>query len=203
MLTWQYAGIALSTKGIGARFTNPALKQARQSIGLPLGNSYTLTGVPCDMVDDDVMNVLKQLQWSATIIPNSRRVRNRVATYRLRSEDEPPQTIVKLTCADEIITMQASAAAKREKQPKSDTLPAPTSWAEVAKRTLGTHSTLQPHTEQTGTGSARPCSQSKANRWGQFSTATLQMTSPGMPVPGTHIEQEDDELDEPSVHSEH
>ena len=57
--------------------------------------------------------------------------------YRIRSEEMPPQTVIKLTAGDEVITMQLAPLAKKERSKEEKEPTAPTTWAQMAKRTLG------------------------------------------------------------------
>ena len=132
-----WAGTAVSPKGLGARFAQEHLAAARSSVGLSPGDQYILSGVPCDMTDQDVEELMKQLKWNSTLVPQSRRVRSRLAMCRLRSEDPPPQAVIKLTAGDEIITMQLAPMARRERVKEVKPPDVPTTWAQAAKRTLG------------------------------------------------------------------
>ena len=65
-----FAGIAASQRGLGARFEQGALAAARKSVGLSPGEVYILSGVPCDMTEAEVTQVLEQLKWPAVLVPS-------------------------------------------------------------------------------------------------------------------------------------
>ena len=133
-----YAGLALTKHGLGARYEMNAFNAARQSAGLLAGDLYYLTGAPRDLLESDIKQLLLQMKWDASVIADSRRVRGPSASYRIRSAQEPPECALRVTFGDTIATMQVSKAAKRETTKPERTDEEPTTWAQVAKQTLGT-----------------------------------------------------------------
>ena len=104
-----------------------------------------MTGVPQDLLETDIVSLLEQMQWKAQLVPNSRRVRGRAATYRIRSEHPPPQCALRVRSGLEMVTMQKSQAAQREKPERNDAQDAPMTWVQVARRTLGPDQQARSH----------------------------------------------------------
>ena len=132
-----YSGLALTQKGIGARFTPATINQARRGAGLAASELYVLSGAPCHMLESDIQALFKQLAWSALLMTQSRRVRNKVATYKVRAEHPPAQSALRVCVGSELVTMQVTPLSRPEKTVAETKPPVMTTWAQAARHTLG------------------------------------------------------------------
>ena len=135
------------------------------------------------------MNLVKQMGWNAEIIPQSRRVRNKVASYRLRAEQAPTQPALRVGMGSEIVTMHVTKLSKPERVTADSTNSEPATWAQVARRTLGTEST---HMHAAGTGSETIHTQA-ATGFGKSTTPSMNWQEE-MDVTGSDDDDEDDDV---------
>ena len=132
-----FSGLALNQKGIGIRFTPTTIAAARRGVGMVAGDVYTVTGIPCTMLETEVQSMLDQIGWKAQLITQSRRVRSRVTSYRVRAEQAPGQSAIRVCTGDEVVTIQVAPLSRPERPSPNMSQVEPTTWAQVAKRTLG------------------------------------------------------------------
>ena len=132
-----YQGLALTSKGLGARFTSTTIASARKGAGMAAGELYQISGLPCTMLESEIVSVLQQAGWQADLLSHSRRVRSGMTMYKARSERAPPQKAIRLHLGAEIITLQITEIPRPERVQKQSTHAAPSTWAQVAKQALG------------------------------------------------------------------
>ena len=136
----RFMGPVLTQKGIGARFNQAQADAAKVQSGLPAGESYLILGVPHDMREPELQAILQDTGWTVTILPQTRRVRQRRAQYVLKAPSPPPKTILKLKTGQEVTTLQIQPHKPHPEIPKQATeMPKPSTWLQVAQRALGTH----------------------------------------------------------------
>eukprot|EP00971_Amphidinium_carterae_P332568 6466790-Amphidinium_carterae.1 len=134
-----FAGVAQTTRGIGIRVEATSYEVAAKMLGKPVGNVYKLAGVPLHLGLSEVEDIVDEIGWDAAVIPNGRRAFKGAASWLLRSPHEPPEVAISMTFdSGELARMQITEFTKQAKAKDASTSsPAPSTWAEVAKRTLG------------------------------------------------------------------
>ena len=164
----EYRGAVLTQKGIGARFSKEQADAAKAQSGIPMGDSFLILGVPHDMREPELQTVMQEMQWQCTILPQTRRVRQRRAQYVIKAQTPPPQAILRLKTGSEVTTLQILPHKPKQDQPRTVApQTAPTTWVQVAQRALGRQQEANEHdalqqagnihekTEKTGARSLR------------------------------------------------
>ena len=132
-----FMGIVQTPKGLGARFRAGSFEAARESIGQPTGDNYLLKGIPVELPMQHIESLLMDMQWKATLLPESRRTRGRTAVIRARALQPPSSMIYRITSGPEAYTLAIEKQELHKKELKKPTSDPPSSWADAAKRAMG------------------------------------------------------------------
>ena len=184
-------GGTLTSKGLGARFTSTTIASARKGAGMAAGELYQISGLPCTMLESEIVSVLQQAGWQAELLSHSRRVRSGMTMCKARSERAPPQKTVRLRLGSEIITLQITEISRPERVQKQSTQAAPSTGAQVAKQALGK--------TDTGTSATSPLN---AHHTVQRKPSAAHTTGDVLPETEESDEEDDDMQEEPKINIE-
>ena len=84
----------------------------------------------------DLQEITAESGWQVTVLPESRKVRGRMTSYRVRATKAPSQKILRVIHADEIVTLQIDTPQDKKEQPQEQ-MQTPSTWAEAVKMGLG------------------------------------------------------------------
>ena len=93
-----FSGPVLSARGIGARFEEDSYQEARQKAGLAVGRIFSISGLPPENSEQDIVELMKDCNWEVQPIPGSKRVKGMMAMIRVRAQTEP-QSSSRSTCS--------------------------------------------------------------------------------------------------------
>eukprot|EP00971_Amphidinium_carterae_P135172 2679257-Amphidinium_carterae.1 len=134
-----YAGVAQTARGLGIRIEASSFEVAARMVGKPVGTIYKIAGVPIHLGAEEVEDIAMDIGWDASVVPNSRRAFKGAATWLLRASSSPDEVAISMKFeTGELARMQITEFVKhRVATDDPDPRPAPSTWAEVARRTLG------------------------------------------------------------------
>eukprot|EP00971_Amphidinium_carterae_P348546 6490552-Amphidinium_carterae.1 len=134
-----FAGVAQTARGLGIRVEARSFEEAARMVGKPVGTLYKIAGVPIHLGADEVEEIVLDLGWDASIVPNGRRVFKGAATWLLRATAPPDEVAISMKFdTGELARMQITEFVKQRTMSTATTpKPAPSTWAEVARQTLG------------------------------------------------------------------
>ena len=147
-----FAGVVLSSKGLGARFTEASYQDARQKSGLAVGVAYQINGIPVENSEQDTVALMGDCQWPVQVVPGSRKVKGRMAQIKVRAASPPPREVLRVTCDREIYTLHIQEQTGNPTKQKKPEAPQPDNrtWADAVRTSLGRERVTQAASQQTG-----------------------------------------------------
>ena len=134
-----YLGSVCTCTGqFAGRFREADFSKAAQLAGKNAGTTYRIVGLPVDVAANEVTEIMQEVGWEVEPKEGSRRIRKGTATWLVSAAEAPPSTAFAITFGHgELVRLQVETLVKQfVVQPKQpDVLP--TSWIQVASRSLG------------------------------------------------------------------
>ena len=126
----DHFGLLIKDEACALRVASSSLQEWRKSLGAQQGVVYKLDGIPLAFEEQDVTDLLKQLGWTATLQPQSRRCRRTAASWLVRSENEPKFTSVPVETSCERFQLCISTTRPRfdAKKPAPSADQSATTW---------------------------------------------------------------------------
>ena len=185
-----YTGPVLTQRGGGARVLKANINAAKEMSGQIQGDAYIFRGVPTDLLEEELEELLKETGWEATILAHTRRVRFRKAQYTVKACKEPPETVLRIQSDQEITTLQISPYEARKPQPKQEQ-PAqePNNWLQAAQRALGKSRDMDKTGEVPGRKHPREPEHDETAKCSRLNVETVKGTDPDDSMDDAYVEE--------------
>ena len=134
-----YAGCVCTRQGnFAGRIKESKYVEAAHLVGRTAGDLYRVLGLPIDLELSEVNEVLKDVGWQVDTKEGSQRIRRGTATWLVTATTPPPSTGFCVAFGHgELVRIQVESAARTNSPPSKPVEKAPTTWAQVASRALG------------------------------------------------------------------
>ena len=133
----DHAGLILGRRGFGYRVPSEQMAAAKTAQGIDPTPQYTIQGLPPEMQSEDVLELMKAIDWPAEVLADSRRVVKGGAVWKVKSDHAPKALAMQFNygeqkCRLHIRQLGVQQHTERPKQaPAANTYPAPRNWAEA------------------------------------------------------------------------
>eukprot|EP00971_Amphidinium_carterae_P086187 1705251-Amphidinium_carterae.1 len=140
-----YAGIVIGQRSAGARVLATHYDSACAASGRSIGETYLVHGLPSAFDDCEIVQFLRDAQWTTEVVQHSRRVRRGILAVRVRATQPPPSRILRLLQEHEVYNVSVTRQERIAKpQPAPEAQPPPQTWAQAAQRAVGARNPSPP-----------------------------------------------------------